>query len=88
MLKRLQEKALLPDGGSWPLSNMSKAMSTLITQQNGYWIVELPDGTLFEWTMEKALRRVPVLRLFDKKSLARITTIKIPNKNATNDTKA
>ena len=62
-------------------------MTTLITQQNGYWIVELPDGTLLEWSMEKALRRVPVLRLFNKKSRARITRMKIPNKYATNDSK-
>lgn len=58
-----------------------------ITQQNGYWIVKMENGELFEWNMEKALRRIPVLKLFNKESLARITTIRIPNKNATNRTK-
>jgi hypothetical protein len=57
-----------------------------VTQQNGYWIVEMENGSMFEWSMEKALRRIPVLKLFDKKSLERITTIKIPNKNATDRT--
>ena len=53
--------------------------NNIITQQNGYWIVEMADGELFEWSMEKALRRIPVLKLFNKKSLARITTIRIPD---------
>jgi hypothetical protein len=60
--------------------------NNIVTQQNGYWIVEMTNGELFEWSMEKALKRIPVLKLFDKKSLARITTIRIPD--ATDQTKA
>lgn len=60
--------------------------NNIVTQQNGYWIVEMANGELFEWSMEKALKRIPVLKLFDKNSLARITTIRIPD--ATNQAKA